>query len=172
MHVLAHVSNLYDVMSFDFSGSGKSQGHYTTFGLWEHEDINSVIKYLGEKFNYESFVLWGRSMGAVSAVMYLSKFPNKSVKCLILDSPFSSFEKTAIELACCKSSLPQFMLNACLIPLKKCIKQNYPFDPFEVDIVPKIKDISCKVGIIYSQNDTVVHHSNSKKIIEASLRFP
>jgi alpha/beta superfamily hydrolase len=33
-------------MSFDFSGSGKSQGKFTTFGLWEREDIDSVLKYL------------------------------------------------------------------------------------------------------------------------------
>ena len=89
-----------------------------------------MVKFISDKYSYESFVLWGRSMGAVSAALYLSNYPNKTVRSLVLDSPFSSFEKAALELACCKSSLPEFMLSACLIPLKKCIKENYTVDPF------------------------------------------
>ena len=45
-------------------------------------------------------------MGAVSGALYLNKYPSNNIKCLILDSAFSSFEKTALELACGKSSLP------------------------------------------------------------------
>jgi alpha/beta superfamily hydrolase len=32
----------YDVCSFDFSGSGKSDGYYTTYGVNESEDISKV----------------------------------------------------------------------------------------------------------------------------------
>jgi pimeloyl-ACP methyl ester carboxylesterase len=31
----------YDTCSFDFSGSGKSEGYYTSYGLSESEDISS-----------------------------------------------------------------------------------------------------------------------------------
>lgn len=89
-------------------------------------------------------------MGAVSGALYLHKYPSSNVKCLILDSAFSSFEKTALELACGKSSLPEFMLNACMIPLKKCFKEHYTFDPFEIDLSNKIKEVGCKIVLVYS----------------------
>ena len=64
--------------------------------MWEREDIGSVVEYLNGKEGYESYILWGRSMGAVSGALYLHKYPSNNVKCLVLDSPFSSFEKTAL----------------------------------------------------------------------------
>jgi len=32
----------YDSCSFDFSGSGKSEGYYTSYGLNESEDIREL----------------------------------------------------------------------------------------------------------------------------------
>jgi pimeloyl-ACP methyl ester carboxylesterase len=45
---------------------------------------------------YVNIVLWGRSMGGVSAVLYYSKFKPVSIRCIVLDSPFSSFEQVAL----------------------------------------------------------------------------
>jgi pimeloyl-ACP methyl ester carboxylesterase len=45
---------------------------------------------------YLNIVLWGRSMGGVSAVLYYSKFKHTSIRCIILDSPFYSFEQIAL----------------------------------------------------------------------------
>lgn len=45
-------------------------------------------------------------MGGVSAVLYYSKFKNPYVKCMVLDSPFCSFEQVAIELAAKRSIVP------------------------------------------------------------------
>ena len=35
-----------DVCCFDFSGSGRSEGNLTTYGIYEQEDIMTMHKYL------------------------------------------------------------------------------------------------------------------------------
>ncbi len=36
----------FDVCSFDFSGSGRSEGDLTTYGLYEKDDLLAVIRHL------------------------------------------------------------------------------------------------------------------------------
>jgi pimeloyl-ACP methyl ester carboxylesterase len=40
---------------------------------------------------YTGVLMWGRSMGGVSAVLYYSRFRNPIIKGIVLDSPFCSF---------------------------------------------------------------------------------
>jgi len=37
------------VVSFDFSGSGLSEGEYVTLGAWERLDIRAIVAYLREE---------------------------------------------------------------------------------------------------------------------------
>lgn len=36
----------FHVCAFDFSGSGRSDGEYTTYGLREQDDVNAILGYL------------------------------------------------------------------------------------------------------------------------------
>lgn len=56
-----------DVCAFDFSGSGRSEGTMTTYGIYEKEDVRAVLESVER--SYEHVVLWGRSMGAVAVVL-------------------------------------------------------------------------------------------------------
>ena len=40
-----------------------------------------------------------------------SKNLHPKIQCIVLDSPFCSFEKAAVEIASAHTSIPQFMLN-------------------------------------------------------------
>ena len=44
------------------------------------------------------YLLWGRSMGAASALLYAGCYPNSDLCGLILDSPFCSFGRLAKDL--------------------------------------------------------------------------
>lgn len=76
------------VLSFDFAGSGHSEGDYVSLGWFEQDDLETVVDYLRESDWISTIGLWGRSMGAVTAIMYCSKDP--LIGGLVLDSPFSS----------------------------------------------------------------------------------
>lgn len=90
----------FNFCSFDFSGTGLSQGQYVSLGFYEKYDIKVVLDYLSSKFNIKSIYLWGRSMGAAATIKFMSMInnPKKSNKTeldykidgLILDSPFQS----------------------------------------------------------------------------------
>lgn len=68
------IENDYHACSFDFSGSGNSEGEYVTLGHQEKYDIWEVVKYLNTNFNIEYIVLWGRSMGASSIITFYNYF--------------------------------------------------------------------------------------------------
>eukprot|EP00943_MAST-04B_sp_MAST-4B-sp1_P002006 g2006.t1 len=81
--------------SFDFSGSGMSEGEHVTWGWFENNDVVDVVKYVMGNIGCKKIVLWGRNLGAATAILYSSKDPR--IKGLILDTPYSSFEETLQE---------------------------------------------------------------------------
>ncbi len=80
------------VCLFDYTGSGVSEGEYVSMGLNESKDLANVVKHLQDKFGIDRVNLWGRSMGAVTAVLYCAKY-SRNVKKMVLDSPFCSFRQ-------------------------------------------------------------------------------
>lgn len=88
----AAISKGVAVFSFDFAGSGNSDGDFVSLGVSERYDVTAVVEHLSGK-GVEKIVLWGHSMGAATALMYAA-LPqrNKSVKALIVDSSFTSIQ--------------------------------------------------------------------------------
>jgi len=66
-HILCHDITLF---TFDFAGCGNSEGEYISLGYYEKDDVDVVFQYLRSLGTVSSIGLWGRSMGAVTALMY------------------------------------------------------------------------------------------------------
>jgi pimeloyl-ACP methyl ester carboxylesterase len=79
-----------NVLSFDFNGCGNSDGDLITFGWKEKEDLQTVVNYLESLGNVSKIGIFGRSMGAATAILYCDIIGNDLVKCLVLDSGYSS----------------------------------------------------------------------------------
>jgi pimeloyl-ACP methyl ester carboxylesterase len=84
------------VFSFDFAGSGKSDGEYVSLGYFEREDLMCVIAHLRATNVVSTIALWGRSMGAATALMHGDRDP--SIACMILDSPFADLTQLCEEM--------------------------------------------------------------------------
>jgi pimeloyl-ACP methyl ester carboxylesterase len=56
---------------------------------------DSIIYYL-KQLSYKKFILWGRSMGATSLLLYSLKYKPQDVILQIIDSPFYSFYTIAL----------------------------------------------------------------------------
>jgi pimeloyl-ACP methyl ester carboxylesterase len=84
------------VFSFDFAGSGKSDGEYVSLGYYEREDLSCVVAHLRATNVVSTVALWGRSMGAATALMFGDRDP--SIACMILDSPFADLTQLAEEM--------------------------------------------------------------------------
>ena len=76
---------------YDAAGCGLSEGEYITLGWNEHKDLALVVDHLHSLQKFDKIVLWGRSMGAVTALMYLTEQPShqEKVACAVLDSGFN-----------------------------------------------------------------------------------
>ena len=57
------------VYCFDFAGCGCSGGNYVSLGFYEKEDTEFIIDQLHTQLNLGPFILWGRSMGAATALL-------------------------------------------------------------------------------------------------------
>ena len=80
-----------NVFSFDFSGCGNSDGDWVSLGLKEQDDLAAVIDYLKQTDTFSTIGLWGRSMGAATAILFASQHKD-IINAMVLDSGFASLE--------------------------------------------------------------------------------
>ena len=150
------------VFAFDFSGCGKSQGEYISLGWYEREDVESVIEYLRKTNKVSTIGLWGRSMGAVTAIMYGDRDP--SIAGMVLDSAFASLKELIEELVKERVNLPNFILNQATKLVKSTIMKKAKFNLDEIE--PKNYAVRCFIPALFchAKNDTFVNQHHCKDL--------
>ena len=134
------------VFAFDFCGCGKSEGEYISLGYYEKKDVHCVIEYLLKSKKVSKIGLWGRSMGAVTAIMYANEHP-ALIDAMVLDSGFYSLKQLIHELIDSKINLPNFIYEKVLNMVKETIKEKANFD---LDIIePYIYAKNCLVPAFF-----------------------
>lgn len=112
---------------FDFAGSGQSEGTYTTLGLRESEDCRVVVDHLMRNYGLKRFILWGRSMGAVAALLYAAgNMPH--IKFMVLDSPFSDVEQMVRDAGNSYISLGEYLAVFLFSMVKEDISKHIGHD--------------------------------------------
>ena len=146
------------IFAFDFSGCGRSEGEYISLGWHEQDDVACVVDFLRRSNKVSSIGLWGRSMGAATALMYSTK--DLSIAGLVLDSPFSSLKSLINELAKDRVALPDFVVRQAIKWIKETIKEKAEFNLDDVE--PKDYAEKCFIPAYFchSKEDTFVniHH--------------
>jgi len=120
---------------FDWAGCGISEGDYISLGWHERDDLATVIGHLRESQLNGPIGVWGRSMGAVTALMHADRDPTIAGVCL--DSPFSSLRDLIEEIAQSERLLipvPQWLVNGILSVIRMRVKTLAHFDI--EDLVP------------------------------------
>jgi fermentation-respiration switch protein FrsA (DUF1100 family) len=120
------------LFSFDFCGCGKSEGDYISLGYYEKDDVHCIVEYLFKSKKVSKIGLWGRSMGAVTALMYASEHPSL-ISALVLDSGFYSLNTLIHELVDKKVNLPNFVIEGILNNIKETVKQKAGFNLDEIE---------------------------------------
>ncbi|KAL4474679.1 hypothetical protein ABPG72_002272 [Tetrahymena utriculariae] len=166
--VVANLAPLgYHVCSYDSSGCGLSEGKYVTLGINEKDDLHSIINKTKQQFGYTHFILWGRSMGAVTSLMYCLNIQDQCVAAggqlnnlngvvgLVIDSAFSNFANLTKEIASKKISsiLVSIGIKHLRNKLKKALNG---MDLFEIDLSYDVKKLKLPAIFAYSENDTVI----------------
>jgi len=159
------VSSGYSFFCFDFSGSGKSKGNYVSVGWFEQDDLACVIDYLSSIKYVSNIGLWGRSMGAIATIFYVSK--NPQIDCIVLDSPFSNFKTFIQEFVKNKISIPAFLTNSILSIINRTVQKKAGFDltelvPFEYinkSKIPALFGVGKEDNFIPSQHTIDLHQA-------------
>lgn len=141
---------------FDFGGSGHSTGEYVSLGWHEMEEARSVIFTLKKKFGFKKIGVWGKSMGAATAIFLANKTIH--IDAMVLDSPFSRLNDVVSNIVEHHSSIPGFILKALMRIMRGTIKEKAKFDIDEVNPIDYIDKIKIPCVFVTGDSDYVVKY--------------
>ena len=152
------------VFCFDFAGCGCSTGHCLSLGYFEHQDTEAAIEKLSAEYGFKRFALWGRSMGAATALLVKSPL----VKCSVIDSAYTSVEDMMAAIAD-SYYIPR---TAFIAALKLYIASIFE-EPFNIEDVSPLNAVSkcqsypvpCAFG--HAKDDNFVPYEQGKKLFDS-----
>lgn len=153
------------LFAFDFAGCGRSEGEYISLGWFEREDVECIVEYLRRSNKVSTIGLWGRSMGAVTSLMYGDSDP--SVAGMVLDSPFSSLKMLVEELVKDKVSLPSFILNQAIKLVKSTVHKKAKFNLDDIEPLNYAKRCFIPALFTAATDDDFVRPHHSKILFDA-----
>ncbi|KAI3781381.1 hypothetical protein L2E82_11394 [Cichorium intybus] len=156
------------VFTLDFSGSGLSGGDHVSLGWYEKQDLRAVVDHLRADGNVSLIGLWGRSMGAVTSLMYGSEDP--SIAGMVLDSPFSDLVDLMMELVdTYKYRLPKFTIKFAIQYMRKAILKKAKFDIVELNTIKVAKSSFVPVLFGHAVDDDFIQPHHSDRIYDAYM---
>ncbi len=129
----------YEVWIIDYPGFGKSTGKFTEQILYDWAD--HMYKFARSKFNADSIIIYGKSMGTGIAARLASVQPCKK---LILETPYYDFPSV--------------------------LKQYFPFYPVDWMIHYKIpthrylQNVAAPITIFHGTDDDVIRYKNAERL--------
>ena len=115
-----------NIVMFDFSGCGQSEGEYISLGWYEKNDVRMIVDFVQKLPGVGQIGLWGRSMGAATTMFYAHS--DKRIKAICMDSPFGDFKLLAKELCLKHITLPDFVLTTTMKFVKGTVKEKSGLD--------------------------------------------
>ena len=160
-YLLKHDINL---CVFDFEGCGLSEGEYISLGYHEKNQVKTIINLLYKYKGVGKIGIWGRSMGAATALLY-SSTNNDKIKCLVVDSPFCDFKQLAKETCLKNSKVPGFLIDAAISFIGKSVKKKNGMKINEIKPIEAVKNCEMPVIFIHTLDDNLVAHKHSEDLI-------
>lgn len=157
------LSSAVHFFCFDFTACGMSTGKYGSIGHFEQDDLDCVINFLKETQKVTKIALWGRSMGAVTSIMYSTKNPG-DICCIVADSAFATFHRLVKELVKSKSSVPNFLTTLALKVVKRSVKKRANFDINELKPIRYTPKLSIPALFGAPKDDTFVSAQHTKDL--------
>jgi len=154
----------YDVVTFDYSGSGISTGSYYTFGCQEKDELLSVIDYVHEMNPDADMALCGWAFGASAAIE--AGCESEYVTAIIADSAYADLDGYLKGALRSWTGLPSFLFDA---SVKFLMERISGCDFSEASPVKSIKNTSDKsFYFIHSTEDDIIPVSSSESLFSAA----
>jgi len=153
---------------FDAAGCGLSDGEYVSLGWHERDDLAAVLAHLRQLPLCGPIGLWGRSMGAVTALLYVERDPALGAICL--DSPFASLRQLAEELAQSDRvafPVPSWLVTAALALVRMRVKALADFDIEDLVPLEHAKQSHVPAIFLHARQDTFILPAHSRRLYDA-----
>mmetsp|Transcript_19120 Transcript_19120/g.52459 ORF Transcript_19120/g.52459 Transcript_19120/m.52459 type:complete len:567 (+) Transcript_19120:243-1943(+) len=155
------------VVAFDFCGSGHSQGQHVSLGYFEAQDLQTVVQHLRQQQTVSSIALWGRSMGAATALLFAgnsSKYDPSLIAGMVLDSSFADLTQLFREMVgrvrsntCSLSRLPMnLMLSIALRAIQRSIQKQAGFSPRHVSPIVHAPHCFVPAMFVAAEQDVMI----------------
>jgi pimeloyl-ACP methyl ester carboxylesterase len=158
------------VFAFDFAGSGHSEGNFVSLGHFEQEDLQVVADFLLDTGVASTLGVWGRSMGAATALMHGGTSSN--ISAYVFDSPFADLEQLALELVKHSKeegaiSVPMFMARIALSMIGSSVQKEAGFSINSVKPIKSAETITQPGMFAVAQEDELIPNHHSQALYEA-----
>lgn len=150
---------------FDFPGCGMSEGEFISLGWFERDAVATIVEHLRERRNVSTIGLWGRSMGAVTALLHGDRDP--SIGGMVLDSPFSNLRTLCDELAASHSKVPRFLVGAAMSFITKTIRKKADFDLNKLTPITHVKECFIPAMFATGEQDDFIQPHHCQELHDA-----
>jgi cephalosporin-C deacetylase-like acetyl esterase len=151
------------VFTFDFAGCGLSEGDYVSLGYYEKMDLEAVIQYLEGTGRVSSFGLWGRSMGAATAIMYCAN--HSDVTAICCDSAFASLYKVMVDLVKTRKKwVPEAAVKLATKQIRKSIKKKAQFDIKQLNTVACARRCTVPCILAHALSDDFIPPTHQQEL--------
>ncbi len=161
------------LVTFDFSGSGHSEGEWVSLGVFERDDLGAVIEYLRRpESGISTIALYGRSMGAATCLLHAERDP--SIAGMVLDSPFSDLTKLAQEIVERGRNqgmfAPSILVSIAIRFIRSSVKERAGFDINDVSPISSVERSFVPAMFVAAKGDEFIppHHAQELHDLYAS----
>lgn len=163
--VMLLIPQRVSVFCFDFSGSGLSGGDWVTLGAQEVLDLEVAVEYLRQIPQISTIALWGRSMGAVTSLLYSRRDP--SIAGMVLDSPFSKLTDLALELVDEQQvPVPKALVKVALALMRRSVRKKAGFDISTIAPIDIVDESFVPALFGHADGDDFIKKSHSEKLLD------
>ncbi|KAJ8612340.1 hypothetical protein CTAYLR_008362 [Chrysophaeum taylorii] len=152
------------VCALDCSGSGHSDGDYVSLGYYESDDVVSVVTYLKDSYGLNKYALWGRSMGAVTSLLYASEKAPDALA-IVADSPFSSIKRLCHDLVHkVTKNVPSGAILLAVRKIRRSVKYRTRFDIYKCNPGLRVASAHSPAVIVHGADDDFIFPQHSDDI--------
>ena len=155
--LLSFLDHGYNALVIWQRSHGKSEGKYITFGNYESNDVDLWIEKVNEKYNPESIILYGTSMGGATVLIAEGEKNHKNVKVVIDDCGFKSIKTVLSPKLKARHIPPRIVLPIFNFYCKIFAK----YTLFKKEPIMYVSKIEKPVVFIHSEKDDTVYISDS-----------
>jgi pimeloyl-ACP methyl ester carboxylesterase len=134
-------------LAIDFRGHGGSDPSLTSIGFHESRDVEAAMRFVRERGAGDP-VLWGTSMGAVSALLAAAR--DGSAAGIIADAPFDTYRNTVLHHAKLLYGVSEFPLITLAMPM---IESRARFRVGDVDCLRAVEQVRAPLLLLAAEKD-------------------